>query len=99
MTLTTQSDSLKTKKALSLIYQQCFQKWNANDSAIPFERFYDYLADELVKAGVGFTEGVEPTIHLLPRGGVTGCCGKTPFELPSEDRLTNHIKLVTCQGS
>lgn len=39
------------------------------------------------------------TIHLCPPGdeGLTPCCGRTPFELPSTDRLTEVRNLVTCR--
>jgi hypothetical protein len=37
-------------------------------------------------------------VHLCPSpgSGVTGCCGKTPFELPRSDRMTLHLGTVTC---
>ena len=36
--------------------------------------------------------------HMCPLvgHGYTPCCGKTPFELPRGDRLTNDADLVTC---
>lgn len=38
------------------------------------------------------------TIHRCPwpDSGITPCCGKTPFELPTTDRLTLQDELVTC---
>lgn len=56
--------------------------------------------------GVDFT-GLKPeivetptTVHACPPegGGLTPCCGRTPFELPSNERLTAHGELVTCTG-
>lgn len=32
----------------------------------------------------------------LPGRAKTSCCGKTPFDLPRDDRLTNDIAEVTC---
>lgn len=42
-----------------------------------------------------------PVVHLCPLGhlALTTCCGKTPFELPHEDRLTLHPELATCGGA
>jgi hypothetical protein len=39
------------------------------------------------------------TIHLCPPNdsGLTPCCGRTPFELPSTDRMTLDEALVTCK--
>lgn len=39
-----------------------------------------------------------PIAHKAPRlgEGVTACCGKTPFELPRSDQLTEHAELVSC---
>lgn len=38
-------------------------------------------------------------VHLCPRTGyaVTPCCGKTPFELPRTDRMTNDADKATCK--
>ena len=40
------------------------------------------------------------TTHLCPPGdsALTPCCGKSPFELPKTDRLTEDPKLVTCHA-
>ena len=41
------------------------------------------------------------TVHHAPiigSGGITPCCGRTPFELPRTDRLTVEDALVTCGG-
>lgn len=52
----------------------------------------------------GETVTVEPVpstiTHLCPEvgSGVTGCCGRTPFELPQTDRLTLDSVAVTCSG-
>lgn len=42
---------------------------------------------------------VEEVVHLAPADdeSVTPCCGRTPFELPLMDRLTNDNPLVTCR--
>lgn len=39
-------------------------------------------------------------IHMCPPvgHGYTNCCGKTPFELPRDDRLTLDPGEVTCTG-
>lgn len=41
-----------------------------------------------------------PVTHLSPVDGpgLTGCCRKTPFELPGTDRLTEDPERVTCGG-
>lgn len=38
-------------------------------------------------------------VHRCPPGdsGVTPCCGRTPFELPRTDRMTDDPRLVTCR--
>lgn len=38
-------------------------------------------------------------VHECPPdgSGVTPCCGKTPFELPPQDRIALEKKLVTCR--
>ena len=42
------------------------------------------------------------TVHHCPAadhgGGLTPCCGKTPFELPRTDRMTTGPSRVTCYG-
>jgi len=37
-------------------------------------------------------------VHDCPRRGeqVTLCCGKSPFDLPRTDRLTEDPALITC---
>ena len=37
-------------------------------------------------------------IHAVPNtsSGITACCGRTPFELPRGDRLTEDHAAVTC---
>jgi hypothetical protein len=37
-------------------------------------------------------------IHRCPidDGGLTPCCGRTPFEIPRTDRMTTDGDLVTC---
>lgn len=44
-------------------------------------------------------EYVVPPIHACPPegSGVMPCCGKTPFEVPSIDRMTS-TEEVTCRG-
>lgn len=39
------------------------------------------------------------TVHRCPPGDapVTPCCGRSPFELPDTDRMTEQAHLVTCQ--
>lgn len=41
------------------------------------------------------------TTHACPTegSGITPCCSKTPFELPSTDRMTLHTYLVTCHST
>lgn len=47
----------------------------------------------------GLVELAAVTHHGPPTGvGLTGCCGKTPFELPRSDRLTVNGEDVTCRG-
>lgn len=88
----------KTKKAISFFYQQAHQKWLARSHTRDYSvRFYDYLAEEMVKAGIGFVKGDVPTIHIMA-GGLTTCCAREPYELPRIDRTTNHANLVTCKG-
>lgn len=38
------------------------------------------------------------TTHACPPdgSGLTPCCGRTPFELPRTDRITNDPEHVTC---
>ena len=38
-------------------------------------------------------------IHMCPPdgSGLTPCCGRTPFELPSYHRLTGDPNLVSCE--
>jgi hypothetical protein len=40
-------------------------------------------------------------VHACPVGEspVTGCCGRTPFDLPRMDRMTLDPALVTCTGT
>lgn len=38
----------------------------------------------------------ETTHQCPPEGGVMPCCGLTPFEVPSTDRITLDPALVTC---
>lgn len=40
------------------------------------------------------------TVHQCPAPdqGTTGCCGRTPFELPTTDRMTEDPTKVTCHG-
>ncbi|MCU1592451.1 MAG: hypothetical protein JWP11_3707 [Frankiales bacterium] len=52
--------------------------------------------------------GVDDAIAATPReqthgcppdgSGLTPCCGRTPFELPQTDRMTDDAALVTCRG-
>jgi hypothetical protein len=39
-------------------------------------------------------------VHLCPPGGSarTPCCGRTPFELPLNDRMALDYDQVTCPG-
>lgn len=39
------------------------------------------------------------TVHASPPdgSGITPCCGRTPFELPRTDRMTQDPQDVTCQ--
>jgi hypothetical protein len=38
-----------------------------------------------------------PVTHACPsEGGLTPCCGKTPFELPGTDRITEDPERATC---
>jgi hypothetical protein len=47
----------------------------------------------------GFAEADGSTVHATPRNStVTPCCGKTPFELPTTDRMADRADLVTCRG-
>lgn len=42
-----------------------------------------------------------PVTHLVPpdgMGGVTPCCGRTPFELPRMDRMTATASRSDCRG-
>jgi hypothetical protein len=41
----------------------------------------------------------QETTHACPVDGqiLTGCCGRTVFELPHTDRLTVDPQLVTCR--
>ena len=43
-------------------------------------------------------QGDSEIVHACPPdgGGLTPCCGKTPFELPRTDRMTLDPSLVTC---
>jgi hypothetical protein len=41
-------------------------------------------------------------VHAIPldgEGGLTPCCGKTPFEIPTTHRITGDLSLVTCNPS
>lgn len=40
-------------------------------------------------------------VHAFPPAGsgITPCCGRTPFELPRSERMTQVAKLVTCTGT
>lgn len=46
------------------------------------------------------TRALGSVVHLvgLKSGPVTECCGYSPLELPSYDRLTTDRRLVTCGG-
>jgi hypothetical protein len=46
------------------------------------------------------TESGPEVVHKCPGRGeaVTQCCGRTPFELPSTDRLIDVAGLVTCRA-
>jgi hypothetical protein len=50
--------------------------------------------------GVGGAPEGRETVHKCPGRGeaVTQCCGKTPFDLPRADRMTDLAGLVTCRG-
>jgi len=37
--------------------------------------------------------------HIKADKGTTSCCGRTPFELPSWERITNDPELCTCVES
>lgn len=41
---------------------------------------------------------MDEVVHAcpLPGSGVTGCCRRTPFDLPHTDRITLDPTLVTC---
>jgi hypothetical protein len=41
----------------------------------------------------------EARVHAYPRhgSGLTPCCGRTPFELPRDDRMTEDPARVTCR--
>lgn len=40
----------------------------------------------------------QPAVHACPVSGSTQmpCCGRTPFEVPRTDRITNDSDSVTC---
>lgn len=46
----------------------------------------------------GYHRAPELTHGDLDPAGRTACCGRSPFELPTTDRLTNDPSLVTCPG-
>lgn len=54
-------------------------------------------------AVVGVVADMTPaeTVHACPPdgSGLTPCCGRTPFELPSSDRISSETDAVTCRPS
>ena len=56
---------------------------------------YDGFTDD---GYVRLAVSVTPVTHASPADGndITPCCGVTPFELPSWDRITLNPALVTC---
>lgn len=56
------------------------------------------LLDDEQLLRVGLTRVA--TTHRVPPGdsNVMPCCGRTPFEVPREERVTGDNDLVTCQG-
>lgn len=65
-------------------------------------RMMDEWGPAGVKAAVDRIVAVEmsPT-HACPRGSdrLTPCCGRSPFDLPSTDRITLEPANVTCAGA
>ena len=57
--------------------------------------------DALAEAGRLRPTGVAEITHLCPASGeaLTGCCHRSPFELPRTDRLTILAMAVTCGGT
>jgi hypothetical protein len=59
----------------------------------------DYFDGAVPAAGwLASASDFSPTVHDCPRDGeaVTLCCGKSPFDLPSADRMTVDPTQVTC---
>jgi hypothetical protein len=55
--------------------------------------------DACVEAGVCWP-GKREVFHACPpeNSGLTPCCGRSPLELPRDDRLTTTPSEVTCRG-
>ena len=58
----------------------------------------DHATDPFKNAYFEQQAAAEATVHACPPlgQGVTPCCGKTPFELPRADRMTENLVDVTC---
>lgn len=61
-----------------------------------------YIADgaEIARALGLANELHRETVHECPPdgSGIMPCCGRTPSESPTTDRLTANVNLVTCRG-
>src|SRR6266567_4376437 len=59
-----------------------------------------YYVSQLVRAALGVQPEPAEVVHACPRwgSGVMPCCGRTPFEVPSTDRMTSEPGNVTCAG-
>jgi hypothetical protein len=59
---------------------------------------HGFEPDVYATASIAVSEKPAETVHLGPveSGGVTPCCGRTPFELPQTDRVTYDLLSMTC---
>jgi len=60
------------------------------------------MTDQLNQSAAALGVQPEPAevVHACPAkgAGVMPCCGRTPFEVPSTDRITSEPGNVTCAG-
>lgn len=68
-------------------------KWTGPQVAMLLNKMADLMGQD-----VGQTQSVVHRCPIDGAGTVVPCCGRTPFELPTTDRLAFDDADVTCQG-
>lgn len=92
------SDMLAEREGLE--YQLARANRRRRDQAAEIIRLRQMSRDVPAVTYDGFGAAIEPEIiHACPPKGatVTPCCGKTPFELPRDHRMSADTAPVTCR--